>query len=132
MLRRLMTAPQKDVAFTQVIRQPSPTNPNQKKTRVDVQLVRSEGCNHILCRSEQRIEKDKAIREKQGRWHAEDQRASACRQYRSGRGGFFADMRRMPWRGWPGATRPNRRGISVSSALGSRQLQQWRRCDAQH
>ena len=64
MLRRLMTAPQKDVAFTQVIRQPSPTNPNQKKTRVDVQLVRSEGCNHILCRSEQRIEKDKAIREK--------------------------------------------------------------------
>ena len=55
MLRRLMTAPQKDVAFTQVIRQPSPTNPNQKKTRVDVQLVRSEGCNHILCCSEQRI-----------------------------------------------------------------------------
>jgi len=53
-----------DVAFTQVIRQPSPTNPNQKKTRVDVQLVRSEGCNYILCRSEQRIEKDKAIREK--------------------------------------------------------------------
>jgi transposase len=53
-----------DVAFTQVIRQPSPTNPNQKKTRVDVQLVRSEGCNYILCRSEQRIAKDKAIREK--------------------------------------------------------------------
>ena len=53
-----------EVAFTQVIRQPSPTNPNQKKTRVDVQLVRSEGCNYILCRSEQRIEKDKAIREK--------------------------------------------------------------------
>lgn len=53
-----------DVAFTPVIRQPSPTNPNQKKTRVDVQLVRSEGCNYVLCRSEQRIEKDKAIREK--------------------------------------------------------------------
>ena len=53
-----------DVAFTQVIRQPSPTNLNQKKTRVDVQLVRSEGCNYVLCRSEQRIEKDKAIREK--------------------------------------------------------------------
>ena len=56
-----------DVAFTQVIRQPSPTNPNQKKTRVDVQLVRSEGCNYVLCRSEQRIEKDKAIREKHER-----------------------------------------------------------------
>ena len=53
-----------DVAFTPVIRHPSPTNPNQKKTRVDVQLVRSEGCNYVLCRSEQRIEKDKAIREK--------------------------------------------------------------------
>jgi transposase len=53
-----------DVAFTRVIRQPSPTNPNQKKTRVDVQLVRSEGCNYVLCRSEQRIEKDKAIRQK--------------------------------------------------------------------
>lgn len=53
------------VAFTQVIREPSPTNPGQKKTRVDVQLVHSEECNYILCRSEQRIEKDKAIREKQ-------------------------------------------------------------------
>jgi transposase len=52
-----------DVAFTQVIRQPSPTNPHQKKTRVDVQLVRSESCNYVLCRSEQRIAKDKAIRE---------------------------------------------------------------------
>ena len=53
-----------NVAFTQVIRQPSPTNPKQKKTRVDVQLVRGEGCNYVLCRSEQRIAKDKAIREK--------------------------------------------------------------------
>jgi transposase len=52
-----------DVAFTQVIRQPSPTNPHQKKTRVDVQMVRSDGCNYVLCRSEQRIAKDKAIRE---------------------------------------------------------------------
>jgi transposase len=52
-------------AFTQVIREPSPTNPGQKKSRVDVQLVRSEGKNYVLCRSEQRIEKDKAIREKQ-------------------------------------------------------------------
>lgn len=52
-------------AFTQVIREPSPTNPGQKKSRVDVQLVQSEGKNYVLCRSEQRIEKDKAIREKQ-------------------------------------------------------------------
>jgi transposase len=41
-----------------------PTNPSQKKTRVDVQLVHSEGLNYVLCRSEQRIAKDKAIREK--------------------------------------------------------------------
>jgi transposase len=53
-----------DVGFTQVIRQPSPTNPHQKKTRVDVQFVEGEGCNYVLCRSEQRIAKDKAIREK--------------------------------------------------------------------
>jgi len=52
------------LAFAQVIRQPSPTNPGQKKTRVDVQLVRSEGLNYVLCRSEQRVAKDKAIREK--------------------------------------------------------------------
>ena len=55
------------VAFTQVIREPSPTNPGQRKSRVDVQLVRSEGKNYVLCRSEQRIAKDKAIREKQER-----------------------------------------------------------------
>jgi transposase len=53
-----------DVGFTEVIRQPSPTNPYQKKTRVDVQFVKGEGCNYVLCRSEQRIAKDKAIREK--------------------------------------------------------------------
>jgi transposase len=52
-----------DVGFTQVIRQPSPTNPYQKKTRVDVQFVKGEACNYVLCRSEQRIAKDKAIRE---------------------------------------------------------------------
>ena len=53
-----------DVGFTKVIRQPSPTNPHQKKTRIDVQFVEGEGCNYVLCRSEQRIAKDKAIREK--------------------------------------------------------------------
>jgi len=43
----------------------SATSSAQKKTRVDVQLVQSEGKTYVLCRSEQRIEKDKAIREKQ-------------------------------------------------------------------
>jgi transposase len=53
-----------EVGFTEVIRQPSPTNPHQRKSRVDVQFVRGKDCNHVLCRSEQRIAKDKAIREK--------------------------------------------------------------------
>ena len=53
-----------NVGFAEVIRQPSPTNPHQKKTRVDVQFIAGEGCNYVLCRSEQRIAKDKAIREK--------------------------------------------------------------------
>jgi hypothetical protein len=52
-----------DVGFTELIRQPSPTNPHQKKTRVDVQFVEGQGCNYVLCRSDQRIAKDKAIRE---------------------------------------------------------------------
>jgi transposase len=52
-----------NVAFSEVIRQPSPTNPHQKKTRVDVQFVKGEACNYVLCRSEQRVSKDKAIRE---------------------------------------------------------------------
>ncbi len=53
-----------EVGFTEVIRQPSPANPHQRKSRVDVQFVRGKDCNHVLCRSEQRIAKDKAIREK--------------------------------------------------------------------
>src|SRR5262245_21810371 len=53
-----------EVGFTPVIRQPSPTNPKQNKSRVDVQLVPGQGCTYVLCRSEQRIAKDKAIREK--------------------------------------------------------------------
>ena len=76
-----MTAPQKDVAFTQVIRQPSPTNPNQKKTRVDVQLVRSEGCNHILCRSEQRIEKLEGAGARPMPAYSEDRLAQLKKQY---------------------------------------------------
>jgi transposase len=44
-----------NVAFSEVIRQPSPTNPHQKKTRVDVEFVKGEACNYVLCRSEQRI-----------------------------------------------------------------------------
>jgi len=53
-----------ETGWADVIRQPSPRNPGQKKSRVEIkrQLVGSEV--HILCRSEGRTEKDRAIREK--------------------------------------------------------------------
>jgi transposase len=50
--------------WTEVIRVPSPRNPGQKKTRVFIkrQVVGDEV--HILCRSDARVEKDRAIRDK--------------------------------------------------------------------
>ncbi len=50
--------------WTDVVRVPSPRNPAQQKTRVVVkrQVVGDEV--HILCRSDARIEKDRAIRDK--------------------------------------------------------------------
>jgi len=51
--------------WEEIVRQPSPTNPCQKKTQVCVKqcLVGEEV--HVLCLSEQRKEKDRAIRELQ-------------------------------------------------------------------
>lgn len=54
-----------DSSFEPVVRTPSPTNPGQKKTRVEVKIARHESATHVLCRSEGRIEKDRAIRRKQ-------------------------------------------------------------------
>jgi transposase len=48
--------------FTPVLRTPSPTNPAQKKTKVEVKLVRHESETHVLCVSEGRVQKDRAIR----------------------------------------------------------------------
>jgi hypothetical protein len=48
--------------FTPVLRQPSATNPAQKKPRVDVQMQRRGDLVYVLCRSEGRIAKDRAIR----------------------------------------------------------------------
>jgi hypothetical protein len=50
--------------WVEVIRRPSPRNPAQKKSRVEIkhQVVGTDV--HILCRSEGRVEKDRAIREK--------------------------------------------------------------------
>lgn len=51
--------------FTEVLRQPSPRNPGQKKTRIEVKMQRAGDVTYVLCRSEQRAEKDRAIRIKQ-------------------------------------------------------------------
>jgi transposase len=51
-----------DTGWTAVLRPPSPRNPGQKKTRVTIKRAVHGGEVHILCRSDGRIEKDRAIR----------------------------------------------------------------------
>jgi transposase len=53
-----------DADWTEVLRVPSPRNPGQKKTRVVIKRQTVGDEVHILCRSEARIEKDRAIRDK--------------------------------------------------------------------
>jgi transposase len=58
--------------FTPVLRQPSPLNGAQKKTSIEVKTCAEGDCTYVLCRSEQRIAKDRAIRLKQeGRLRAD-------------------------------------------------------------
>jgi transposase len=58
--------------FTPVLRQPSPLNPGQRKTTVEVKTRVGDEQTYVLCRSEQRIAKDRAIRVKhEGRLHAD-------------------------------------------------------------
>jgi transposase len=56
---------EKEEGWEEVIRLPSPRNPFQKKTRVEVKRRQKGDQVYILCRSEGREEKDRAIREKQ-------------------------------------------------------------------
>lgn len=51
--------------FEKVTRTPSPRNPGQKKPVVRVKKMRKDGETHVLCTSEGRVEKDRAIRNKQ-------------------------------------------------------------------
>ncbi len=58
--------------FTPVLRQPSPLNGAQKKTSIEVKTCAQGDHTYVLCRSEQRIAKDRAIRTKQeGRLRAD-------------------------------------------------------------
>jgi transposase len=52
-------------AFEAVIRQPSPRNPDQKKSSVRVRKSSKDNETLILCISSERVAKDRAIREKQ-------------------------------------------------------------------
>jgi transposase len=49
--------------WTEVLRVPSPRNPGQKKTRVFIKRQTVGAEVHILCRSDARIDKDRAIRD---------------------------------------------------------------------
>jgi len=53
--------------FAEIIRQPSPRNPAQKKSRVRVKAGQRGEETHVLCLSDGRLEKDRAIREKKER-----------------------------------------------------------------
>jgi transposase len=54
-----------DADFEEILRQPSPNNPAQKKSKVWIARRETEEELHVLCRSEGRIAKDRAIRDKQ-------------------------------------------------------------------
>jgi transposase len=53
-----------DIGWTEIFRTPSPRNPAQNKTRVFIKRAVSGAEVHILCRSDGRLEKDRAIRDK--------------------------------------------------------------------
>jgi hypothetical protein len=49
--------------FIAVKREPSPRNPFQHKSELQVKMRRADGVTHVLCISEERKEKDRSIRE---------------------------------------------------------------------
>ena len=51
--------------FEPVLREPSPTNPFQKKSNIEVKLRQTAEATYVLCRSSEREQKDRAIRELQ-------------------------------------------------------------------
>jgi transposase len=58
-------AREEDATWQEVVREVSPTNPAQKKARLWIKRCDAGDEQHILCVSEGRIEKDRAIREQQ-------------------------------------------------------------------
>jgi len=60
-----MTELESEEGWEEIVRTPSPRNPFQKKSRVQIKRQQKGEVVYILCRSEGRQEKDRAIREKQ-------------------------------------------------------------------
>lgn len=56
---------EQEEGWEEAMRTPSPRNPFQKKTRVEIKRQQKGDIVYLLCRSEGREEKDRAIREKQ-------------------------------------------------------------------
>jgi len=69
---QFLDAFENEEGFEEVPRQPSPQNPFQKKTPVQVKMVKQGAEQHVLCLSDGRREKDRAIRESQEKKLAED------------------------------------------------------------
>ena len=68
---------EKDHDWEEIIRRPSPTNPFQKKSRVEIKKRVEGNETYVLCRSEGRIEKDGAIwRKKEKRFLADIKKLS--------------------------------------------------------
>ena len=64
-----------DEGWEDLVRVPSPRNPFQQKTRVQIKRRSKDGVVYVLCRSEGREEKDRAIREKhETKWLADVQK----------------------------------------------------------
>jgi transposase len=51
--------------FEEIFRTPSPQNPFQKKTKVQIKYIQKGALTYVLCVSSGRLEKDKAIRQNQ-------------------------------------------------------------------
>ncbi len=51
--------------FEEILRTPSPQNPFQKKTKVQIKYIQKGDLTYVLCVSSGRLEKDKAIRQNQ-------------------------------------------------------------------
>jgi transposase len=70
---------EKDEPWEEVVRAPSPRNPGQKKSHVEIKRGQKGDEVYILCRSEGRAAKDRAIREKHEQRLQEDLRALKTR-----------------------------------------------------